>query len=95
MALTLAPQNITPEPAWEPRFVAYWVFWLVFASVASMLILPAALIVSRNGQRTGSGAPKPRSAAGRDNAEREVEGFSDQERPRAIKNDQPLERSVE
>ena len=91
MALTLAPQNITPEPAWEPRFVAYWVFWLVFASVASMLILPAALIVSRNGQRTGAVRQNPGRPLGRDNAERELKGSL---KDSAIKNDQERSRTI-
>jgi hypothetical protein len=61
MGLTRVPENIAPTPAWEPWFVAYWAFWLVFASVAFTLILPAAWISQRIAQRAGTLVPKPRS----------------------------------
>jgi hypothetical protein len=42
----------TPESAWEPSSIVYWAFWLVFASIAFVFILPTAWIVQKFAQRS-------------------------------------------
>jgi hypothetical protein len=54
MSPTLVPEQIAPEPAWEPRFAMYWMLWLTFALVAFAFIVPAAWILDRIARRSAA-----------------------------------------